>query len=68
MQRAGHGAGVVARLAVAADFGPDVVNSAGGGLADFARQRRATIPVTTHAREVGGYQLYRDQRQRVVAL
>lgn len=51
---AGHEAFRIARHAGAAHFWPHVVNPAGGGFTDFARQRRATNTDASHAALVAG--------------
>ncbi|MCE3543628.1 hypothetical protein LXJ56_25950, partial [Escherichia coli] len=49
-----HEAFRIARHAGAAHFGPHVVNSASGGLADFTSQRGATDTDTSHAAFITG--------------
>jgi hypothetical protein len=54
--RPGDGTRFVARLAGATDLGPDGVDRAGGGTADFADQRRAAVADAAHAArpDIGG--------------
>lgn len=47
-----HPAGIVARLARAANLRPDIVDRARRGHADVAHQRGAAIAVAVHAPEV----------------